>query len=60
MQLSMFDHPATTPKKVPTIVVRGVNSDYIAIRFRQIGNPQKRSEKHQDAKRRIMRRVIAM
>jgi len=41
MQLLMFDQAATTPKKVPTIVVRGVNSDYIAIRFRQIGNPQR-------------------
>jgi len=41
MQLSMFDNTDGATKRVPAIVLKIVNSDYIAIRFRQIGNPQR-------------------
>lgn len=40
MQSSMFDGPMSASRHVPTIVCKLVNDDYIAVRFRQIGNPQ--------------------
>lgn len=41
MQVPMFNNSGVRFKQVPTLVAKGVGSDYIAVRFRQIGNPQK-------------------
>jgi hypothetical protein len=40
MQLTVFDGPSE-PCKLPTIVVKILNDDHIAIRLRQIGPPQR-------------------
>jgi hypothetical protein len=41
MQRSMFDSPVSAPNKVPTMLVRNINAEYMAVRFRQIGNTQR-------------------